>query len=89
MLSFLKNWFKAYQNAKLLEELETLKNDFAQLRTHILTVENEMYDTILARLEKLNKANEQRLKREKEKEKDIKEENLTPVSFSGWYGSPK
>lgn len=77
MFHFVKRFLKAYNDAEILKELELLKNDFARLQNHVLLSENEIYDTILAKLERINKSNEQRLKREKEKSRNEEENQET------------
>lgn len=75
MFQFIKNFLKAYKDAEILNELETLKNDFARLRSDVLLFQTEVSDTVLSKLERISKANEQRLKREKDKERNTELDN--------------
>ena len=83
MINWLKKILKVHNDAEVLSELERLNNEVVRLRTQYSVFENDVMDQLLSKMERITKANQMRLKREKEREAVEDEPKEVSNSFKG------
>ena len=64
MIKMFKQFLKRLSDRTVLDELEGMKLEIAQLRTHILDFENNVMDKVLSTNEKISKRLKTRMDRE-------------------------
>jgi len=84
MIKMFKQFLKRLSDRTVLDELEGMKLDLAQMRTQISDFENNVMDKVLATNEKISKRLQTRMKREMN-ENELEEDTFTgaPQSVRG------
>ena len=73
MFNPFRNFIRAYNDKNVIHDLENVKKEVAQLRTEWNIFEADIMDSILGRIERLNKRMQTKMSRELAQTDDFKE----------------